>query len=35
MFFWQLNKRPLIPINDPQYENLLAEAQAPAHAEHY
>jgi hypothetical protein len=35
MFFWQLSKRPLIPINDPQYDNLLAEAQAPAHAEHY
>lgn len=34
MFFWQLNKRPLIPINDPQYESLLAEAQAPAHAGH-
>jgi len=34
MFFWQLNKRPLIPINDPQYEDLLAEAQAPAHAGH-
>ena len=34
MFFWQLSKRPLIPINDPQYDNLLAEAQAPAHAGH-
>jgi hypothetical protein len=34
MFFWQLNKRPLIPINDPQYDSLLAAAQAPAHAGH-
>ena len=34
MFFWQLNKRPLLPINDPQYDNLLAEAHAPAHAGH-
>lgn len=34
MFFWQLSKRALIPINDPQYDNLLAEAQAPAHAGH-
>jgi hypothetical protein len=34
MFFWQLNKRALVPINDPQYESLLAEAQAPAHAGH-
>lgn len=34
MFFWQLNKRPLIPINDPQYDSLVAAAQAPAHAGH-
>jgi len=34
MFFWQLNKRPLVPINDPQYESLVAEAQARAHAGH-
>jgi hypothetical protein len=34
MFFWQLNKWPLLPINDPQYDNLLAESQAPAHAGH-
>ena len=34
-FFWQLNKRALIPINDPQYESLLAAAaEAPAHAGH-
>jgi hypothetical protein len=34
VFAWQLSKRPLIPINDPQYDSVLAEAQAPAHAEH-
>jgi hypothetical protein len=34
MFAWQLRKRPLIPINDPQYDSVLAEAQAPAHAGH-
>lgn len=34
MFFWQLNKRPLIPVNDPQYDSLVAAAQAPAHAGH-
>jgi hypothetical protein len=34
MFAWQLSKRPLIPINDPQYDSVLAEAQVPAHAGH-
>ncbi len=34
MFFWQLSKRPLVPINDPQYDSLLAAAQAPAHEGH-
>lgn len=34
VFAWQLSKRPLIPINDPQYESVLAEAQAPAHVGH-
>ncbi|MCM3903821.1 MAG: hypothetical protein ND866_19130 [Pyrinomonadaceae bacterium] len=34
MFSWQLKKRPLIPINDPQYDSVLAEAQTPVHAEH-
>jgi hypothetical protein len=34
VFAWQLKKRPLIPINDLQYDSVLAEAQAPAHAEH-
>jgi hypothetical protein len=34
MFTWQLRKRPLIPINDPQYDSVLEQAQAPAHAGH-
>jgi hypothetical protein len=34
VFAWQLSKRPLIPINDPQYDSVLAQAPAPAHAEH-
>jgi hypothetical protein len=34
IFFWQLAKRPLMAINDPQYDELLAQAQAPAHASH-
>jgi hypothetical protein len=29
-FAWQLTKRPLIPINDPQYETVLEQAQARA-----
>ncbi len=32
MFAWQLSQRPLIPINDPQYESVLE--QKHAHAEH-
>jgi hypothetical protein len=27
-FSWQLSKRSLIPINDPQYESVLAQAHA-------
>ncbi len=27
-FFWQLGKRALLPINDPQYETVLEQAQA-------
>jgi hypothetical protein len=27
-FVWQLEKRPLIPINDPQYESLVTHAHA-------
>jgi len=34
VFAWQLRKRPVIPINDPQFDSVLAEAQAPAHAGH-
>ena len=30
MFAWQLNKRPLMPINDPQYNALLEQARAHA-----
>jgi len=32
VFTWQLSKRPLIPINDPQYETVLQ--QAHAHSSH-
>ncbi len=32
MFLWQLSKRSLIPINDPQYDALVA--QSHAHAGH-
>ena len=28
MFAWQLSKRSLIPINDPQYESVLEQAHA-------
>jgi hypothetical protein len=28
MFMWQLSKRSLIPINDPQYESILEQAHA-------
>ena len=28
LFTWQLGKRPLIPINDPQFESTLAQAHA-------
>lgn len=30
-FAWQLNERPLIPINDPQYESVLEQKHAHAH----
>jgi hypothetical protein len=33
-FTWQLGRRSLIPINDPQYESVLAQAHAHAHASH-
>ena len=28
MFAWELSKRPLIPINDPQYESVLEQVHA-------
>ena len=28
MFAWEFSKRPLIPINDPQYESVLEQAHA-------
>ena len=31
MFCWALSKRPLIPINDPQYESVLEQKHAHAH----
>jgi hypothetical protein len=30
-FAWELSKRPLIPINDPQYETVLEQKHAHAH----
>lgn len=34
VFLWELGKRPLIPINDPQFEALAAHSQAHSHAGH-
>jgi hypothetical protein len=31
MFCWALTKRPLVPINDPQYESVLDQRHAHAH----
>jgi hypothetical protein len=33
MFSWQLQQRPLVPLNDPQLESVLAEARKPVGAE--
>ncbi len=30
MFLWQLGRRPLIPVNDPQYDELVAPSHAHA-----
>jgi hypothetical protein len=30
-FAWELSKRPLIPINDPQYETVLEQKHAHVH----
>ena len=34
-FFWQLGKRALLPINDPQLPSVLAQAQAHHHSEDF
>ena len=31
LFMWQLSKRPLIPINDPQFESTLEQMHAGGH----
>jgi hypothetical protein len=31
LFSWQLSKRPLIPINDPQFESVMEQAHAGDH----
>ena len=31
LFTWQLSKRPLVPINDPQFESVLAQMHASGH----
>jgi hypothetical protein len=31
MFCWALTRRPLVPINDPQYESVLEQRHAHAH----
>jgi hypothetical protein len=31
LFTWQLSKRPLIPINDPQFESVMEQAHAEGH----
>jgi hypothetical protein len=31
LFLWQLGKRPLIPINDPQFESTLEQMHAGGH----
>ena len=33
MFSWQLQQRPLVPLNDPQLESVLEEARKPVGAE--
>jgi hypothetical protein len=33
-FGWQLGRRSLVPINDPQYEAVLDQVRAHAHANH-
>ena len=31
LFTWQLSKRPLIPINDPQFESVMEQMHAGGH----
>jgi hypothetical protein len=31
LFTWQLSKRPLVPINDPQFESVVAQMDASGH----
>jgi len=31
LFTWQLSKRPLVPINDPQFDSVLAQMHASGH----
>jgi hypothetical protein len=31
LFTWQLSKRPLIPINDPQFESVTEQMHAGGH----
>ncbi|MEP6706806.1 MAG: hypothetical protein ABJC05_04775 [Pyrinomonadaceae bacterium] len=33
MFSWQLQRRPLVPLNDPQLESVLDQARRPVEAE--
>jgi len=28
---WQVSKRPIVPINDPQFESVLAQMHASGH----
>jgi hypothetical protein len=30
-FFWELGKRALIPINDPQFESVMEQQHASGH----
>jgi hypothetical protein len=31
VFFWELGKRALIPINDPQFESVMEQQHASGH----
>lgn len=34
-FFWQLSRRPLMPINDPELASVLAQGHAHQHSEEF